>query len=41
MRLVCIANLVAILMYLRNKNTIMNHSIKKLGKEKGIKYVGN
>ena len=22
-------------------NTITNHSIKKLGKEKGIKYVGN
>ena len=27
--------------YIKKYNTIMNHSIKKLGKEKGIKYVGN
>ena len=27
--------------YIKKYNTIMNHSIKKLEKEKGIKYVGN
>lgn len=27
--------------YIKKYNTITNHSIKKLGKEKGIKYVGN
>ena len=27
--------------YIKSYNTIINHSIKKLEKEKGIKYVGN
>ena len=32
---------VTVVLLQKKYNTITNHSIKKLGKEKGIKYVGN